>query len=83
MRYLYTTVRCRKCSDIIQSAFRHDFQTCSCGSVHVDGGNQYARILWPDGAMEDWVEILVTGGPVEEKETPELSETNTTHGGCS
>ena len=24
-------IRCRKCGDILQSKYRHDFQMCKCG----------------------------------------------------
>ncbi len=37
-------VRCKKCMDVIESKHRHDFVTCSCGSVFVDGGKDYYRI---------------------------------------
>lgn len=34
---------CRKCGDIIWSAHVHDFKTCRCGAVSVDGGMEYIR----------------------------------------
>ena len=39
-------IRCRKCGDIIQSMYRHDFVWCSCKRVAVDGGGWYCRILF-------------------------------------
>ena len=30
-------IRCRKCGDIIESKSVHDFRSCKCGSVAVDG----------------------------------------------
>lgn len=36
-------IRCKKCGDIIESRHRHDFVTCSCGEVSVDGGHDYLR----------------------------------------
>ena len=36
-------VHCLKCGDIIESRSRHDFVTCSCGAVSVDGGLDYLR----------------------------------------
>lgn len=30
--------QCKRCSDIIESLSDHDFQTCSCGNLAVDGG---------------------------------------------
>ena len=35
--------RCKKCSDIIESKYRHDFVSCKCGAIFVDGGNDYWR----------------------------------------
>ena len=33
--------RCKKCDEIIESIHRHDFVTCKCGAVSVDGGTDY------------------------------------------
>lgn len=35
--------RCKRCGDIIESKSVHDFQMCSCGSIFVDGGDDYIR----------------------------------------
>jgi hypothetical protein len=32
-----------KCKDVIESVHRHDFLSCSCGSISVDGGKEYLR----------------------------------------
>lgn len=34
---------CNKCDDFIVSKHRHDFITCGCGNVSVDGGQEYLR----------------------------------------
>jgi ribosomal protein L32 len=34
---------CRKCGDRIESKHRHDFVTCKCGAISLDGGNDYVR----------------------------------------
>ena len=36
-------VICNKCDDFIVSKHRHDFVTCSCGAISVDGGQAYLR----------------------------------------
>lgn len=36
-------VRCKICGDEIESKSTHDFVTCSCGNVSVDGGHEYIR----------------------------------------
>ena len=37
-------VQCLLCGEIIESKFRHDYQTCSCGNVSVDGGHDYCKV---------------------------------------
>jgi hypothetical protein len=34
---------CLLCGDIIESTYRHDFVTCACGNLSVDGGPDYHR----------------------------------------
>lgn len=46
-----TRIRCKKCGDIIQSTYRHDFVMCSCQSCFIDGGDDYTRI---GGFKDDW-----------------------------
>lgn len=49
-------IRCRKYGDIIESKHRHDFQTCKCMSIFIDGGKEYSRIGFPFGNPDDWYE---------------------------
>ena len=35
--------QCRLCNDILESVYRHDFRTCSCGEISVDGGKSYIK----------------------------------------
>lgn len=35
--------KCNLCGDVITSTYRHDFVSCSCGEIFVDGGNDYNR----------------------------------------
>jgi hypothetical protein len=34
---------CNGCGDFIVSKHRHDFVTCTCGAISVDGGQEYLR----------------------------------------
>ena len=43
MTILRNAARCRKCGDVIESKYRHDFQACKCGAIFVDGGHVYLR----------------------------------------
>lgn len=49
--------KCRKCDDIIWSGSRHDFKTCECGAISVDGGMDYIRRV---GEPEDIEERSLT-----------------------
>ena len=42
-RVLSNRAQCRLCEDVIESRHRHDFVTCSCGEISVDGGRDYIR----------------------------------------
>jgi hypothetical protein len=42
-RILRNAVRCKRCGTIVESTHRHDFKTCPCGAVSVDGGLDYLR----------------------------------------
>ena len=35
--------RCLNCRDVVESRHVHDFVSCSCGQLSVDGGHDYAR----------------------------------------
>jgi len=35
--------KCTKCGDVIESKHIHDYVSCSCGNISVDGGSDYCR----------------------------------------
>lgn len=53
-------IQCPNCKDIIYSCAHHDFHSCSCGGVEVDGGFEYLRYGWnPDIQRPEPIEIEV------------------------
>ena len=42
-KILVNKIKCNKCGDIIESVSVHDFKSCKCGAVAVDGGHDYLR----------------------------------------
>lgn len=40
---IQNAVSCNGCGDFIFSKHRHDFVTCTCGAISVDGGQDYLR----------------------------------------
>ena len=38
-------IRCLECGQVLESLFRHDFQSCGCANqTFVDGGRDYSRV---------------------------------------
>lgn len=69
--------KCRLCKDILESFHRHDYVTCRCGEISIDGGNDYLHCSARDFANfirvdDEGNEILVK--LVEKPEEPEPIE---------
>ena len=45
---LRNSIKCNHCNDEIESKHRHDFVTCKCGKISVDGGKDYGRTLFTE-----------------------------------
>jgi hypothetical protein len=58
----HNRIRCKKCGDVIESAYMYDLVTCSCCSITIEGGMVFRRVTWPSGRYEDWVEDLSEKG---------------------
>lgn len=43
MKLILNAIQCQSCKEIIVSRHRHDFKSCKCGNVSVDGGLEYKR----------------------------------------
>lgn len=56
MAILINKIKCRKCGDVIESKSVHDFKSCKCGAVSVDGGHCYLRRC---GNREEWEDLSV------------------------
>lgn len=50
--------RCTLCGDEIESRHRHDFKSCVCGAIAVDGGKDYLRRVGNLDAFEELSETL-------------------------
>lgn len=49
---LRSQLECPLCGDLISSIHVHDFQTCKCGALSIDGGRDYLRVMANDEVME-------------------------------
>lgn len=64
--------QCLLCGQIIESTHVHDFRTCKCGNLSVDGGHDYIRRAY----REDRLLEFTMGHPAGEKTWVELSESH-------
>ena len=60
-------IRCNHCGDVIESTYRHDYKTCKCGRVAVDGGHDYLRRGFTDSPA-DFTDLSKTK-PLEEADS--------------
>ena len=74
-RIIRNRIRCKKCGDIIESTYRHDYKECSCRSCAVDGGHAYLRRCFTErdvyeelSEVEEIEEVQVEKQNGEEKE---------------
>lgn len=51
-----SAIKCKHCGDIIFSRTRHDFRSCMCEKVFIDGGRDYLKI---SGNIEDMENIIL------------------------
>ena len=58
-KIIRNAIRCNHCGDVIESTYRHNFVTCSCGRVSVDGGHDYLRRC---GDRSDYTDLSETEG---------------------
>ncbi len=55
-KILYNRARCRGCGAVIESKHRHDFVTCACGAISIDGGTDYLKRV---GDPKDFLDLSV------------------------
>lgn len=43
-RFWGAVIECDNCKDLLWSLHVHDYKSCTCGSVFIDGGAEYCRM---------------------------------------
>ena len=64
-RIIRNAVQCTNCWDIIESTSRHDFRTCSCGKVSVDGGHDYLSRCYE--SADGYIDLSETIDPEDDE----------------
>ena len=57
-KILVNKIKCKKCGDVIESTYTHDYKRCSCGNCAVDGGHEYLRRCFNGNTPEECYEDL-------------------------
>lgn len=52
------SAQCLNCMEVIRSKNRHDYVTCSCGNVSVDGGSWYIKRCYGGKGYLDIIEMF-------------------------
>ena len=47
---------CMECGDKIISKYRHDYVSCTCGNISVDGGQDYRKRNWK---TNNWIDTSI------------------------
>lgn len=58
-KLLLNQAQCKICKQVIQSKHRHDFVSCKCGEISVDGGVDYVRRLARD--LDSIIDLSIYG----------------------
>jgi len=45
--------KCKLCKDVIESTHGHDYVTCNCGEISVDGGNNFYKCR-----AKNWINFI-------------------------
>ena len=53
----YNAIKCVHCGEVIESRHRHDYVTCKCGKVSVDGGKSYLKRCYDK--VSDYIDLSV------------------------
>ena len=59
-KIIKNAIQCKHCGEIIESRIVHDFKTCKCGKVFVDGGHEYLRRGYTNSAEDDFIDLSET-----------------------
>ena len=78
---LRNRAKCKLCGDILESFHRHDYVTCTCGEIGIDGGMDYFKcnakdwknFLRIDNEGNEITPRIVEEAPKEEEKPIELS----------
>jgi len=73
-RITRNALQCSSCLDVIESRYRWDFVTCSCGAWSVDGGHDYIKRSFSEDPFVPMLDLTTYDPPLEENDGEKLEE---------
>ncbi len=73
MEIIVNKIKCNSCGEIIESTHRHDYKTCKCGRVSVDGGHSYLKRAFKE-SLNDYTDMSIVEYSEEELKEMEAEE---------
>jgi hypothetical protein len=67
-RIIHNRAKCLVCGDVVESTHRHDYRSCSCGKVAVDGGHEYLRRVGDSHLLEELSEVVAVDDDESEED---------------
>lgn len=52
------SIKCKKCNTVIRSKNLHNYVTCKCGAISIDGGSWHSNVNGYPEDMENLVEYF-------------------------
>lgn len=68
--------KCAVCNDVIQSTHSHDYVSCQCDEISIDGGNRYLRRMAKN--INNLIDISISTDESFIPHSVELENTNST-----
>lgn len=62
-KVIRNAARCLGCGVTVESRHRHDFKTCTCGNLSVDGGHAYLRTVVERPELMEDLSVVEEEGP--------------------
>ena len=75
-RITRNAARCRVCKQVIESKHVHDYVSCACGAIAVDGGRSYLRRVGEPANFEEDLSEFTTEPLPEKTQAQKQAEEN-------
>lgn len=72
-KVIRNAAKCLGCGVILESRHRHDFKSCDCGNVSIDGGHSYLRTVVSRPELMEDMSVVEEEGPIVDEGNDEYT----------